>query len=62
MEVYIHFESINIWKEYRLYSWKTDKDRILDEPVKENDDALDALRYAVYSHHKSIRGIPFMIK
>jgi len=61
MEVYIHFESINIWKEYKLYSWKTDRDRIQDEPVKENDDALDALRYAVYTHHKSTRGIPFVV-
>ena len=61
MEIYIHFESVNIWKEYRLYSWKTFKDQILDEPIKENDDALDALRYAVYSHHKSTKGVPFFV-
>ena len=53
MEVFIHIESENIMKEYRLYSWKTDKDRIIDEPVKLNDDALDALRYAVYNKHKN---------
>ena len=62
MEVYIHYESVNIWKEYRLYSWKTFKDHILDEPVKENDDALDALRYAVYSHHKTTKGVPFIVR
>lgn len=53
LEIFIHHESINMWKEYRLYSWKTYKDMIMDEPVKENDDALDALRYAIYSHMKS---------
>ena len=53
IEVFIHYESLNILKEYKLYSWKTDKERILDEPVKENDDALDALRYSIYSHHKN---------
>jgi len=62
MEVYIHFESVNLWKEYKLYSWKTDKDKILDEPVKENDAGLDALRYAVYTHHKTARGIPFIVR
>lgn len=61
MEIFVHFESINIWREYRLYSWKTDKARILDEPVKEFDDALDAMRYAVYTHHKSNKGIPFFV-
>ena len=61
MEIFIHSESLNIWKEHKLYSWKSIKDVILDEPVKENDDALDALRYAVYSHLKSNKGIPFFI-
>ncbi len=62
MEVYIHFESTNLWKEYRLYSWKVDRDRILDEPVKLFDDGLDAMRYAVYTHHKSTKGIPFIVR
>jgi phage terminase large subunit len=61
MEVYTHFESTNLWKEYRLYSWKTDKDRILDEPIKLNDDGLDAMRYAIYTHHKSVKGVPFFV-
>ena len=38
----------NIQKEYRNYMWKKIGDRILDEPVKNYDDAMDAIRYAVY--------------
>ena len=41
-------DSLNILKEINLYSWKEDKDgNSLDEVVKLNDDALDALRYAI---------------
>ena len=50
MEIFVHYESLNILKEYKLYNWKTDKDRVLDEPVKINDDAMDALRYAIHTH------------
>lgn len=38
----------NIKKEYRNYMWKKSGDRILDEPVKNYDDAMDAIRYAIY--------------
>jgi phage terminase large subunit len=39
--------STNILKEFKSYKWKVDKDeRVLDEPVKINDDAMDSLRYA----------------
>lgn len=38
----------NLKKEYRNYMWKKSGDRILDEPVKNYDDAMDAIRYAVY--------------
>lgn len=63
MEVFIHIESINIMKEYRLYSWKMNKEELLDDPVKLYDDALDALRYAVYSFkvNKPIDYLPFRI-
>ncbi|WP_278683413.1 PBSX family phage terminase large subunit [Paraclostridium bifermentans] len=37
---------MDISKEFGLYAW--DKD---DEPLKTNDDALDALRYAIYSDY-----------
>lgn len=34
--------------EFENYEWKKNRDgMVIDEPVKENDDALDALRYAV---------------
>ncbi len=40
--------SINLIKEIRNYKWKTNGDRIIDEPVKKWDDAMDAMRYAIY--------------
>ena len=40
--------SHNIKKELGLYAWKTDRSgKTLDEPVKLNDDAMDAMRYAL---------------
>lgn len=36
----------NIWKEYENYKWKKIGDKIMDEPVKLWDDAMDATRYA----------------
>lgn len=51
-KVSIHIDSINIWREFKQYSWKTNGDRILDEPVKIYDDAMDAIRYAIYSSQK----------
>ena len=49
-KVFIHRESIDLQKEFRQYKWKTMPDgRILDEPVKVFDDAVDAARYAAIS-------------
>lgn len=49
-KLYICSDSVNLTKEIRSYKWKTDKEgRVLDEPVKFNDHALDALRYAVFT-------------
>jgi len=43
----------NTIKEIRNYKWKETRDgRILDEPVKFMDHAMDALRYAVYTRAK----------
>jgi phage terminase large subunit len=63
MEVFVHIESVNLWKEYKTYSYKTDGDRILDEVVKMNDDGVDSLRYSVHSHkkHKKITKRSFYI-
>jgi phage terminase large subunit len=62
-EVFIHLDSVNLMREYRLYCWKTIKEQIIDEPVKLNDDALDALRYAVYNYkvNKPKDRLPFYI-
>lgn len=47
----IHQASQNLKREIQSYKWKKDKnDSIIEEPVKANDDALDAARYAVFTH------------
>jgi len=44
--LYITRRSVGIIKEVRNYCWKQDRDsHILDEPVKRDDDAMDAGRY-----------------
>lgn len=47
---YITKASIHGIKEFQMYKWKQKDERVLDEPVKLNDDFLDSLRYGVYSH------------
>ena len=51
-EIFIHYESLNLWKEYKSYMYKSLKNKIIEEPIKLNDDALDAMRYACYSSRK----------
>lgn len=41
-------------KEFNLYVWGKD-----DEPIKMNDDAIDALRYAVYSDYLNNKDVYF---
>jgi phage terminase large subunit len=49
--IFIHSGSVNLQKELRSYKWKQTPDgRILDEPVKAFDDALDAARYGAISY------------
>lgn len=48
-----NINSLNMAKEFRNYKWKTQNDRLIDEPVKLWDDALDALRYAILWHKKN---------
>jgi len=46
-------DSINTLKEISGYKYREDKDKhVLEEPVKFNDHAMDALRYALYTHEK----------
>lgn len=55
MPLYVTKRSTNLIKELKGYKWRTDKDgRVIkdkdrDEPVKFNDHACDALRYAVFT-------------
>lgn len=50
MPLYITERSIDVLKEIKSYKWKIDKDgKVLDEPVKFNDHAMDAIRYAVFT-------------
>lgn len=54
MPLYITERSTNIWKEIKSYKWKTKEKqdgskKVLDEPVKFNDHAMDAIRYAVFT-------------
>jgi phage terminase large subunit len=47
------FNSPNIVKELKMYKWKTDKNnKPVDEPVKFNDDGMDAMRYGLYNGTK----------
>ena len=49
--IHVHVDSINIQNELNNYKWKVDTktDTILDVPIKTSDDAMDALRYPIYT-------------
>ena len=50
-QLHITKASINIIKEIGSYSYRKDKDdNVIDDPVKFNDHAMDAMRYCIYSH------------
>ena len=50
LPLFITDQSSNMLKEIKGYKWKVDKaQRVLDEPVKFNDHAMDAMRYAVFT-------------
>lgn len=50
-EIFIDINSENLWNEYRSYTWKTDSNgKASDQPIKINDDAMDALRYAIHTY------------
>lgn len=47
----IRHGSTNLIHEIQGYKWKKDKaDNVLEEPVKANDHACDAMRYAIFTH------------
>lgn len=64
-QVLIYINSENILRESKMYSWLEKKDgTITDEIVKKWDDALDAMRYAAFTHGGKIGrvGIPFKMR
>jgi len=51
MRHFVKEDSSDLIKEFRAYSWKTDKrGNIIDEPVDFMNHALDSIRYSLYSH------------
>lgn len=52
--LYIHEDSKDLITEIKSYRYKKNKstDEFTEEPIAINDHALDALRYAVYTHQK----------
>ena len=52
--------NVNMNRERVGYKYKEDKDgNVIDDPVKFNDHAMDAKRYAVYTHNLSRQDMPF---
>lgn len=50
-KLFVTKDSVNLIKELRNYTWDKDKDgNSLNVPISKWDHALDALRYAVYTH------------
>jgi phage terminase large subunit len=49
-KLFITSDSGNILKEIRGYSYKQKDGHSIDEPIKINDHAMDAIRYAIYTH------------
>ncbi len=60
--IHVTKNSTNIIKELNTYSWKEDKNgNNLDEPIKINDDALDAVRYAIFSYFNPIKKLSLKV-
>jgi len=53
LNLYVAENSPWLIKEFRSYSWKTDKrGNVIDEPVDFLNHGIDAVRYALYSHFR----------
>ena len=54
--LYIHQGSSNLISEISGYKWRKDKnDNVMEEPVKDKDHLLDAMRYAIHTHTITVR-------
>jgi len=60
-QIFIHSESLNLWKEYKNYMYKTMGNKLTEEPVKVMDHCLDAMRYGIFTH-KSKQIVPEKIR
>jgi phage terminase large subunit len=54
--LYIDPASTNTLNEIPAYSYRKKGEQVLDEPVKFRDHAMDAIRYALYTHSKNPQG------
>lgn len=58
LNLYVTKKSTDIISELQSYVWKENKDgKAIEEPVKVNDHAMDAIRYIVYTH-----GVKYWLK
>ena len=61
-KLFVTKDSNNIIKELHQYKWKEDRQgNIYDEPVKMNDDSIDAIRYAAYMHLRRKRSFGVLV-
>lgn len=52
-EIFVTKRSLNTIKEFRTYRWATDKNgKAINEPLKQNDHAMDAIRYVALNRLK----------
>lgn len=59
-KLYITKRSAKMQKEARSYMWRTKDGKVLEEPVKANDHAMDASRYGIHTHAKQTTIIGFV--
>jgi len=51
LTIHTRQENVNLNAESVSYAWRVDRnDNPMDEPIKIHDDAMDAMRYALYTH------------
>jgi phage terminase large subunit len=61
-KLYIDENSVDLIKELKTYSWQENKaGDIIDKPSKEWDHSMDALRYACYTHNKTVKPVSNLI-
>jgi len=62
-KTYIHRDSVNLISEKKSYKYKEDRNgNVLEEPVKFRNHAMDAERYALYTHSKIVEPDIFVIE